>query len=782
MQKKSLTLTEINIVRQKSPLVIKKDSLEFTASYFKPKENDLIEDLLKKIPGIEIESDGTIRVNGTVVKSIMINGRPVFDGEEVKIISQNLLADMIEKVQLINQKKESQNTGIKQEQNEKSINLVLKENKKNILTGQITAAYGSEDRFGAKVNLNKFTPKEQIIFLGTGDNTNGLLDGNTAQNTGIIRRWNTGFNYSNNKNNKIGFNTNYIMDNSLKNDNLNAVRQTFLNDSTYFYNQKNEITINSMGNRIHSQLEYKIDSLQKITFLSQLGYYSSHTQLNNSYKSQTDQSQILNQGMIENKKKYERNSLSFNIIYDKKFKKFGRTLSAAIGYGKSAVYETEFNISYNHFPQTNGEFTIDTINLNNLKSGKSRQLFMTITYLEPISKTDFLQFTFAEDHNDQRNTKFSHSYNNETKLYDILNDSLSNNLKYYGFQRLAKMGWTKQKGKIEISFSLAAFTSKNNNLDYKSNNNTRIDASGILPNLIFNYTFSNGKDISFLYMRNIRLPEISELQPIIDNSNPLFMSIGNPDLKPSSSETFNFSYKSLNATNLRFLSVSANGSFTTDQIVTGTWLDSLGRQISKPLNISGAYNFGIDIENSIPLKSSFGIVRLNTNATYSKELNSSNGTKGSYKNLIINQSFGYSYTYEKTLDCYFSGNINYSNVRYSSEDLEDNSILKYTFRLENSLNLHHGISFTATASYNWVDGNMLGYNPKSLIINASVSKSLFSHKQGLIKLQVFDLLNKSIRINRNIGVNYIENMQTNILQRFFILRFSYFLGRKSSQQ
>ena len=263
IKRTGLTLSQVEIFQTKPPVRITKDTIEFNASHFKTKDNASVEDLFKKIPGIQVDLDGTIRMNGEVVKSVMVNGQLLFGDGDPKTISRNLQSDLIDKIQLFNKNKEN---SLNNAETDKIINITIKKNKQNLISGEIGGVIGTSDRFATKVNLSRFKEHQQVLLIGNGNNTNGIPDNNYIGNSGLTRTWNIGGSYMEDLSKKTTINASYSMDDKYNLEQQNSLKQTFIADSILFNNQDSKTSNHTINHRTSIQLEYKLDSLQKITF------------------------------------------------------------------------------------------------------------------------------------------------------------------------------------------------------------------------------------------------------------------------------------------------------------------------------------------------------------------------------------------------------------------------------------------------------------------------------------------------------------------------------------
>lgn len=774
MKRAGFTLSEIEIIETKPPIRIAKDTIEFNASHFKTKNNALVEDLLKKIPGIQFAPDGTIRINGEAVKSIMVNGRLLFSNGDPKTISRNLQADLIDKVQLINK---IETNGVNNGQPDKIINITIKKNKQNLLSGELVAAIGTSDRFAMKTNLSRFREHQQILLMAAGDNVNGLTDIKSLSGGGSIKAWNIGGSYIEDISKKLTISINYTMNNKLSLDEQNRLKQSFTSDSNLFYRQDSRTINDAITHLISTQLEYKIDSLQKIIFSNQVALSNTTDIFSNTYESTVSNIRNINNGTVNNSSKSNLNALSSGLTYEKRFLKNGRFLSIWLVYSKSDNKESTFNASRNSYFITNGDKIGDTINQHFNTITKNQQVLLVVNYTEPIIKGGFITFTLGEDRTSGLSEKSAYNYNTANGLYDKYNDTMSNKFKNTPTLHYAKMSWLFQKDNFDYTISLSSLFYDLNYENLSLGNNLPMYNISMLPEINFHYSLGINKYFRLYYKRQVEFPQMSQLQPVPDISDPLSIKRGNPELKPTSSNIINLSYNTFNTITMRSLSISINGKLLHNQITNDSKIDSVGRQEIKPFNHSGAYVINFDLTGGFPLKKQTNSITINTQSSLEKSLNYVNGIENTNNSLSITQTISYNSERQKLIDYTVSSNISYNKVHSSNISSTTTSNLNLGISSSGNLNLPSGIVIGTFVSYRHASGLMADYNNNIWILNASISKILFVHKQGLITVQGFDLLKQNKSITRNFQPDYIEDVRTNTLDPFFLVRFSYFLGK-----
>ncbi|WP_298738892.1 TonB-dependent receptor [uncultured Chitinophaga sp.] len=781
LQGTGVSLKTVEIVQVRTPMVVKRDTLEFNAAYYKTRENAVMEELLRKLPGVQIEKDGTIKVNGQVVKRILVNGKPFF-GDDPKMATRNLPADMIDKIQLIDKRSDqSQFSGVEDGNKEKAINITIRKDGKGAFVGQASAGYGTTERFAGSAHLSRFGDGEQLTLLGNGNNINGYQEGQTRiiAGSGLARNWNGGVNYSKDISEQLKISGSYtIGDYRLENEN-NVARQNLLPDTTYYYNQDNHSFDNNTYHNFDVRTEYRPDSTYTITLSGNLSYSKTKNALENRYESLNSEKTSVNRGTMQNAGSGSTPLYSVNILIGKTFKKKGHNISANFGFFGSDNHQENFNRSDNLFFQSNGVAIGDTINQRKDIGNKNHMGRFSSTYTAPVLKDRFLDVLYVYSTTGMHSSQLAYDYNYTGKVYDRINDSLSNSFRNNYSFHLASLSIRTRKQKYEYSLGGYIQFSKLSNDNISSNNRIHQSMVNVFPMATFSYAFTSSKRLQFSYHGSPQQPSMTQLQPIPDNSNPLYIQLGNPDLKPALIHSFSAWYNAFNASSMNGFSASTNLAFYPDKIINTNWFDSLGRQVSKPLNVSGAYTFSINVVNSLPLKKQVSSVNTNTAVFVGRDINFINGVQGLMRNFSITQELAFNYA-KDVLNITAQGSVIWNGVRYTVQKDNNSNYFSYNLSSIFSISLPGGISFGGNADYLLNAGRAQAYNQHAVLLNAFISKSLFAHKQGSIRLQGFDLLSQNLSITRNVGENYIEDVQGRILKRFFLLSFTYYLKKKEA--
>ncbi|SFN78433.1 Outer membrane receptor proteins, mostly Fe transport [Chitinophaga sp. YR627] len=821
---KGLLLNEVEIIQEVPPIVVKKDTLEFNAGSFKTRENAVVEDLLKKLPGVTVDKDGTITAQGETVKRVLVDGKPFF-GDDPKLATKNLPTDIIDKIQLIDRKSDqAQFTGIDDGNTEKTINITIKKDKKKGFFGRASAGYGDNDRFAVNASLNSFRDDKQMSFLGSGNNVNNLgytfndvfnfsgggsggggggggggraggggrgaaqstisnLGGNST--TGITRNWNAGFNYNQDINSKLKLSGSYFINDTRTETKRTSDRQTFLPDTTYYYNQQSGSVTDNKNHRLNMRMEYQIDSMHSLIVTPTFSYSDGGTTSSNTYQSLDENKVQTIDGVSNNRSHATSPNFSTNALFRKKFNKIGRTLSANLTFGYNTTdRQNFFKTQDTHLGSDTTDAYFTGYDRMTQADNKGRNMGVRLTYTEPLMKDRFLELSYAWNNNYSSSNNLTYDVNGDNGKYDRLNDSLSNIFENTFTTQQAGIDIRTQKLKYDYTFGLnVQFASLlNDNVSRK----TRIDQHTVnfYPSAQFNYNFQKGKRLRLRYNGSTTQPTVTQLQPLPDLTSSLYVQQGNPDLKPSFQHSLNLGYNTFNNSTFRGFFTGINASLTSNKIVNANRVDTSGKQYTKPMNANGAYNLSAYAVNSLPIKKLNTTVSLNTNFNYSRDVSFVSGrndfdrlARTYTQNFGVTQGINFNYTYKELFDFSTSANVNYSGARYAVQPNNNTNYFNYSFAFDYNVNLPLGFIIGSDITYTLNAGRAEGYNVDVTMLNAFVSKSVFKNKRGLIKLSGYDLLHQNVSIARNTGENYIEDVNNMVLQRYFMLSFTFFINK-----
>lgn len=808
MKPQSKELAEITVTGEKAPVTVKRDTIEFNAGSFKTKANANVEDLLKKMPGIQIESDGTIRAQGETVQRVMVDGKEFF-GRDPKLATRNLPADAISKVQVFDKKSDqSAFTGIDDGQREKAINLELKEEKRNGMFGNIMGGVGTNDRFNAKANLNRFTKKRQLSFLGMGnnineqgfsiddymnftggsqqmlsggavrlefnsDNQNGVPLNFGGRQNGIMTNYAAGLNLNEDLSKKSKLNGSYFYNQLDQSINKNTHRVNYLPDHTsYNFDQVSVQRGTSESHRGNFTLDHKIDSVNSLKW---------NTSASNAYNTQrvTSQSKTMSSnGALQNQSDrttyVDGNSLNItsSLLFRHRFAKKGRSMSANLT-GTYSQNNSNGNLQANNeYYQTN---ELQSILQSNSQKTNNQTYGATVTYTEPLGKRKYLEasYSFRTNQNDVNREvydlggaqpKFDSLYSNRYRSNYIYNrPGLSFRLTKKKYNFSAGVSW--QKTDLQGRLLL-----KQIDINRQFQN--------FLPAVHFNYDFSNFRHLRFDYDASMQEPTIQQLQPVIDNSDPLNLTVGNPNLQPAYNHRLGFNYTLFNPSKfISFFSfVTAN--ITKNAFANSQTVDSKLIRTTKPVNVSeniainGNFSFGFPIEK---LKSR---VSIGPSGSYNKGINLLNNVENPVRQQTLGGSVRYDYTLKEILVIGLSAQISRQQTEYDFNKNLNQVYTNNTYSAEGNLTFLKNYQLNSNLDYYFYKSETTHFSRSFPIWNVALSRFLLKGKAGELKLAVMNILDQSLSVNQTASTNYLQQETTNNLGRYFMVSFTYSINKQ----
>lgn len=836
LQPQAQTLGEVVIVQERPPVTIRGDTVEFNANSFKTQPNAQVEDLLKKLPGMEVDRDGNVKAQGRDVQRVLLDGKPFF-GNDPKMATRNLPADMIDRVQLFDrQSDQSRFSGVDDGERDQTINLVTKRDRQRGMFGQESGGYGTDNRYQARIGVNRFNNGQQLSFIGqlnninqqgfSGEGLGGALNtgggggGNQgggretqgggaatglAGPTGITRAGAAGLNFSDALGTKIDLSSSYFFNQTNALNSQVSRRETSLparNGGTErtqnFTDRNNGSNGITNAHRFNVQFNYRMDSLNSLRVIPNFTYTLSNTNTNANSRTTDGLNQPLNSSVsLFNS---NGNSISGNntLLWMHKFKRRGRTFSANLLTTVNDNTTNSLNQSQNQFfrsvstgpgsgTATGGGSTTLTgtgsgtgVFANNIDQ-QNRQLTnaltnnLTLSYTEPLSLAKSLEFRYNLSVSNNESDRNTADFNPETNQYDRVNALLSNN--FVNSFITNRLGTSYQYRRVKYQYTLG-FDMQNASL--QSNNLSR-DVTiartfrNALPNARFQYTLSRNSTFTADYRTRVNAPSVTQLQPVVDNSNPLYIRSGNPNLQPEYTHSLNLNYRTFDQTTFKNFVASAGLTNTYNRIVNATTITESGAQFSQPVNTNGYYS--LFAFASLGKPANWGARKVNINWTSS--LNGSrgigfvNGQSNASVNLNIGQGLSLNTNINEKTDLNLSGNVTYSIATYSAQPQQNTRFFTNTANFRAYHRLGDRFFVSTDVYYNANTGRAAGFNQQFVLLNGSIGQFMFKQKQGEWRLSGYDLLNQNQSITRNTTETYIQDTQSLVLRRYFMLTFSY---------
>lgn len=812
----SRTLSEVEVSAEAPPITLLGDTVQYNAGSFKTPPNASVEQLLKKMPGIQVDKDGTVKAQGQKVNRVLVDGKEFF-GTDPKLATKNLPADAIDKVQVYDRLSDAaQLTGFDDGNSEKTINLKLKQDKKKGLFGKVTAGGGTDDRYEGRFNVNSFKGARQLSAIGLGNNTNaegfsfmdlmnfsGELNrmrqsgngnasfaisaddpasalGGAGSNNGIKTIWGGGINYNNIVGDKTSLNGSYFYNRYNPYKESSVQRQYFLPDSSYFYNQYSTSDNLNNSHRVNLAADIAIDSFHSLKISSSAGYQETRNKNHSTYETLWEDKQPANQGFSDNSSTGHGTNFRNDLLFRKRFPLQGRTFSLGLQTSLNNSENKGRLLSVNQFYHHDAsQPDYDSINQSNNTQSDLKSYTLRAVYTEPLFKRSLLELSLGRSNTSSNSDKTTYDYNSQTGKFDQLNEDLTNNFENtYGYTNAGIRLRTKQN-----KFSLAAglnwqYAALEGNIIAGTKDSViRKTFTNLLPALRFKYDFSRYRHLSINYAAVTNQPGISQLQPVPDISDPLNIRDGNPYLKQEYTHAVQLDYVSVDPFRNKNLFAFFNLQETQNKIVDAHTVDSLGVKHTMPVNVNGVYNMTGSINWGFPLRALKGSINFNSNMGYSKTEQFINTVSNTIRTFTLGPSMRMDLSPTEQLDLSFNAGFNYYTTGYSLQSALNTNYFSQQYEGEVNWQLPAHFQLNTNFSYTVNSRRADGFNTSIPLWNASFSRQFLRFNRGELKLSVNDLLNRNIGINRSSNQNYIEDSRTKTLQRFFLLSFTYSLNK-----
>lgn len=790
----SKTLSEAVIIAQREPVKIKGDTMAFDAKAFATQPNDVAADIVKKLPGVEIEKDGTIQAQGEQVRQILVNGKPFF-GSDPQIALQNLPADAIESIEVYDKKSDqAEFTGIDDGNRQKTINIKLKPHFTRQSNGRITGGYGSDNRYMGRMNWNSFTEKQKITLLGSANNVNtmGFAEEDFAAFTGQNKRDNSnqkpqsaaskgfqsmqsgGINFTNQFSAQTDLTSSYFYNQQKTLTDRLLDRQNFLASGTYFTHLNSIGDVANGNHRFNLQLEHKFDSLTSIRLTSSLSI-SKNT---NDYVSASEN--LKADTLLQNRQARhtftEGGGLGSanNLLIRRKLHKPGRTVSLNLAYNRNT--SDRFNTllaKINYFNSLKINYRNDTIDQTDKRDNTKDTYSSSLSYTEPLSKKAVLEanYRFGTSENYANREIFS-LQNGEYQFNTVLSNQYSNAFLYH------RMGTTfRFTESSRYNFTLS---SHYQNSILAGNFITLRDSikrtfSYFLPTLRLEYTIAPQKRLNFHYETDVNEPSIDQLQPVRDNSDPMNLFIGNRHLKPEYNNRLRLMYSSFNKKSFTYFNGNINGVYTTQKIANQMTIDTALRRTTIPINTASAAQFSA--HTALGFRFWRNRIRLNwtTNSSYSNSISLINEEENATRRMSAATSLRAELNLPDTFELSLKATTRYNQTDYSLQANLSQWFVNYNYEAEIALALPHNMRIRSSFDYAIFTGKAFGTTQGISLLSLSFSKYLDKSHKNEIKLLVVDALNKNTGINRYADGNYVQEERIRSLGRYGMLSFTYFI-------
>lgn len=804
LKEQAKMLGELVVKAEAPPIRIKKDTLEFNAASFKVRPDANVETLLKQLPGVEIDEEGKITVNGKEVNQILVNGKPFFD-KDGKIALQNLPSEIINKVQISDTKtKKEELSGEKATSNNASINLTIDEDKNKGLFGKFMAGYGTDERYESSTLVNYFKNKRKISVLASSNNINSVgfsmdeifdnMGGGRSRsmyyndngsfgmngmrfgagNSGITQSDMVGLNYSDELIKDFESSASYFYTDQHSRNSNRTNQLNFLPTGNFTTESVSEAKSDRFGHNLNVELEYKIDSVTSVLLIPKLTKSMGKDKDSSFQESRDENEALLNESRSESFNDSDGTTFTNSIIFNRSLNKRGRYINASLENRNSKdTFENSIN-SATIFHQGSDPDDIR----DQVKKGRTVRDSYTIelNYTEPIVDSLRIRLGGSYSQASSSEDRKTFDFDPASESYNIENGALTSYLTSDLTTVKPFAGIAIDKNKYNLSVSAGTSVSKFSNHSLYLATTTDLVKTYANPHADFNlqYKFDKSKQLWLNYSYEVDFPDAGQVLPFEDLGNPLNTVKGNPELDLNKTHNFNFNYSNYNYALRSGYSFYSGGNYWDSQIVSSTTYDVNRKRTTTYENVSGTYStwFGGNWSKSIKKEAHKFRFGFGMNGSYWMNKGFANAELYDAKSVRVTPRVFFNYDYGELLTIAPSYNFTYVDTKYTN----------YAVSAANNVLHRFNLQLTNYWPKNWVFGNDFGYTYNSNIAdgfkkdfylwNTSLAYSFYD-KKFTAKMKVYDILNQNQSATRSISATTIRDEQNTVLQRYMMFSLTY---------
>lgn len=807
-------LDEVVVEAKAVEIMVKGDTIEYNADSYKVQESAVVEDLLKRMPGVEVDADGKITVNGQEVKKILVDGKEFFS-DDPKVASKNLPAKMVEKLQVLDRMSDmAQMTGFDDGNEETVINLTVKKGMKEGAFGNAMAGYGSEERYEGNAMLNYMRNNSQFTALGGINNTNnaGMSDlgstmfsgggrrggrGGMGSNNGVTKSISGGFNFATEHSDKLKWGGDIRYGNN-NNETISTTNELFTSDK----NPGSAISNSFSNNKTQSfatnfRFEWTPDEQTKIIFTPRVEYNTNDNYSSSESSTEYDAGAQLAGRNNETTQRYVANGkgykLNGNLDMSRQLSDKGRVLSLGLrgGYNKS----DDDGFDFNHIKYTDENKADSIIDLKFLQDDKSYNWRFFASYVEPLGKNNFLELSYNISNSNSTTDKLSYGNANVPNLdidpiYQdvdtantryVRNDFINQNVSLkFRAQRQRANGHT-YNYTLGIGLEPSSSQTDLREPDKAPIVMPRKNYLSFAPNGQFNYFWDRRNNIRITYDGQTSEPTTLQLYDGIYSRNGLDVTRGNPDLKPSFTNRVNLRYRNFNPEQASFMALMASFNHVSSAIVSTVTSDTItgGKDITYA-NVNGNMNGNVRFMFNKPFKNRNWSVNSMSFASYNIDNTLIDGGKNKAKTVSLQQNAGLRFMateikspFINNVDLSLRGNIRFSDIKNSINKDRDQHTFNYGGSFLFTIDFPYDFTIESDINYSTNSGYSAGFDQKEWLWNASIAKQVFKNKAGTIRLKIYDILQERSNISRTYSATSIKDVTTNTIPSYFMVHFVY---------
>jgi hypothetical protein len=790
------------LIKSRAPITIKTDTLEFNVKSFKTKKDANVEDLLKQLPGVEVDDEGKITVNGKDVNKILVNGK-LFFGDDPTITTRNLTKDIIEKVQITDTKTKAEAfTGEVGDNENKTINLTIKEENNKGVFGRLAAGAGTDKRYEFAGMFNKFDNDQRISLLVGGNNTNSpgfsfgeirnmfgggrfmSMSGNGSFSVdgrsfgggqGITTSRNVGANYADKIGKKVDISADYFYSRSNSENETSTERENILPDARFFSESDSKSFNESDNHSANLEFEIQVDSTLRIDIEPSFRKSISRNTFS-SFEETRDESAVLtNDSDVSSFVETVGSNFSNEIDATKKFGSNGAFLRLSID---NEFDETTSDDSVVSEANVYGD-TPESIIRDQFTDGKNKSTTFNVstTYRLPLkAKELFLDFKFDYRSDKQDNRRSTFDFDDATQDYTSFNTELSTNFENTNKRSTPSVRLALRKEKW--SFSLESgyvFRTLENDDELRPLLSLKRNFEAVELRSNFNFRFSPKSSIYSGYRLTNQTPSVRQLSPFQDVSNPLNIVTGNPDLEPSNNHNLYAGFNAFDFQKGTGFYAHLGGNLTSNAVVSKSVIDENFVRNTTYTNVDGnhsayasaTFSKSIKVDSLKTFK-----YRIGMSSNFNRNVNFNNDVQYASKNTSYSPNAEITFTWKDVLELRPNYRVSFNTTRFDIDNFEDQKFVNHSLGINTATFLPKKFEWRNDISFNYNSNIAPGFQKSAWFWNSTLAYSMLKDNATLT-LKAYDLLNQNTNARRTATENFIQDSQSTVLQQYFMVSFSW---------
>lgn len=780
-------LSEAVVIAEVAPVIVKEDTTVFNTSSFNVSEGAMLEDLVKKLPGAAISEDGKLTINGKEITKIMVDGKEFFT-DDPKIALKNLPANIIEKAKAYDRKSESaRQTGIDDDDDETVLDLSVKKGMKKGWVGNVFGGLGNKERYDFGGIMNRFDDDMYISVIASANNTNNtgfseLGDANVRlgnAGSGITTSRMVGATFAKEYSNlELGGNVQYgYSDNKAERE---SASETFLSDGSSYGRDTTRSRHKRDNLGVNFRLKWKPDTMTTVTFRPNFSYAQNDSESDGVSLTLNNNLDNVNRKSSSSLSEGENYSVGGRLQFIRKMKKKGRSLSlsANLTYSNSEsdLYSNSRTAFY--FYDEDDEFESDSVSMLNRytdRGNSSLNYNLQASYTEPVFRNHYLRLRYVFQQ--RKSTSESFIYNNDDQsLIDSLSSDVDNRYNTHQIEVGLQGQYPKMNYNIGLNVSpqeskSESFIGTNKNLDQSVVNYS--------PNLRFRYKFSKQHSLMFRYRGQSSAPDVEYLQTVIDQSDPLDVKYGNPDLLPSYKNNVMLRYNNYISSSQRSYIANASFANTINAITNRVYYNpETGAKETHKVNIDGNWNTSALFTFTTPLKNRKYSISSTTSGAFANSVGYTSLKRGAdaaeseTKDLMLSEKLSGIYRGE-SFDITLNASVDYEKTKNNLQTKNNSETFAYLLGGNTNITLPWSINFSTDANYKIYSGFADGFKENEVIWNAQLSKDFLRNNAATIRLKIYDILQQQSNLRRTATESMITDTRYNTLGSYFMVYFVY---------